>query len=296
MSTTRRLALACTALLALALLPSAASATVAMNDSVELDQVLAGDIPASTCPCFCTYEGFAATLTAPEDMTLDYIYLHYGAFVDVDVKVDFYLYDGDEPGTEFGGGASGVFGTVSMTGSDVLEIDVAGAGVTPPAVSAGDVFTVGVVYGYGDGEGADDVVPNGGHGPSYDDNGEAVAGTNWVLGFDADGCGDAGDAMTWSLTSAIGLAADWVIRVSDEQVDWTQPMGDDDDVADDDDVVDDDDVADDDDAVADDDDSAGDDDDDDDDGCDCSSSVADADQAGLLALVLLAPLALLRRR
>ena len=45
MSTTRRLALACTALLALALLPSAASATVAMNDSVELDQVLALNAP-----------------------------------------------------------------------------------------------------------------------------------------------------------------------------------------------------------------------------------------------------------
>ena len=304
MPTTHRAALASLTLLLLALTPTTALAdpVVAMNDSVDLAALIAGETTVSMCPCFCTYEGFAATFTAPQDMDLAYVHLVYPTFVDVETAIDVHFFEGAQPGTHFDdGGAPAIaaFIPLSSTGPEVMEIDVAAAGVVPPTVSAGDQFTIGFTYSYDDGDGVDLVVPNGGHGPAYDADGQATAGTNWVYGFDADGCGQAGDAMTWGAVTSVGFAADWLIRVSDESIDWTDPVGDDDDsTTTDDDDDDDSTTTDDDDAATDDDDGA-----DDDDartgGCDCSGSLVGdgpADLLALLGLLLAAPLVARRRR
>ena len=77
------------------------------------------------------------------------------------------------------------------------------------------------------------------------------AGINWVYSFDSTSCDGSAGARTWHQVDY--LPGDWVIRASNEPVDWEE-AGDDDDAGDDDAGDDDDDAGDDD---------AGDDDDDD---------------------------------
>ena len=234
--------------------PAAADPVIAMNDSIDFEALLEGDpVPMSTCPCFCTYEGFAATFTAPDDMYINFLYLLYGTLVPMDTVADFHLWEGDEPGQHFlvppdDSPAIGFYMPISLSASQVLEIPVAASGVQPPLVLAGEQFTVGFIFNYGDESGVAPFDPaSSNHGPVYDQDGEASAGTNWVMSFTAGypPCGADGDPTAWYASADIGLSADWVIRASDEQVDWSGAGDDDDD-----------------DDASDDDDDAGDDDDD----------------------------------
>ena len=141
--------------LTLLLASAAAADPVAKNDSIDLADVIAGDTAPTTCPCFCTYEGFAATLTAPEDMTLNYIYLYYGTTVLVNTIFDFHMWQGDEAGGEYwmvGDGddpSIGYFTPLQINAPQIVEIDVGSSGVLPqPQVLAGEQFTIGFHYNY----------------------------------------------------------------------------------------------------------------------------------------------------
>jgi hypothetical protein len=262
----RNLAL-CAALL---VLPSGAVAgdAVAINDSMDFEQVIKGNIAPGTCSCFCTYEGFAATLTAPVDMSIRYIYFYYGTIGLTETIFDFHIYEGDEPGgllatdepelhflAPNGDAAIGQFLPININSPQIIEIDVGQSGVFAPSVLAGETFTIAFHYNYDPDLGPIDFMePGDGHGPGYDQDGERTEGTNWVLALTPSSvdCGAIGDNYDWIALESFGdplFDFDWVIRASEQPVDWGGFSGDDDDaIGDDDDTSDDDD---DDDAVGD---------------------------------------------
>ncbi len=234
--------------------PAAADPIIAMNDDVDFAELLSGSKTVGFCPCFCTFEGFGATFTAPEEMSIQYIYMLYSAMVPVETAVDFHIFQGAGTDDYFLTGPESVptigqYLPLQMGSTELMEISVVGSGVQPPTVAAGEQFTVGIVYNYGADDGFGEFEPEtSGHGPTYD--GGVSSGVNWVYSFDSENCDGWNGARTWLQLDY--LPGDWVIRVSDEQVDW-EDQGDDDDDA----------GSDDDDAGSDDDDAGSDDDDDD---------------------------------
>ena len=239
-------------------LPGLASAQIiAESDSADLDAIADGAaLTLPVCPCFCNYECFGKTLTAPEEMQLRYIYLLYGVSVgfQINTAVDFYLFENpsaSSPGTPFVDGSGnqsiGQYLPMAFGGpAQLMEIDVLLSEVTPPTVAAGTEFTVAFCYNHVDS--LDVITPNSGHGPVYDQDG--VSSDNWIRSLvgnpDVD-CGNDQATYAW-ITSVPG---DFAIRVSDTPVSWgSGNTGDDDDSQ-----------GDDDDSQGDDDDAQGDDDD-----------------------------------
>ena len=237
--------------------PGAAPAVeIAQSDSADLGAIVDGAaLTLPVCPCFCNYECYGKTLTAPGDMQLRYIYLLYGISVgfQINTAVDFHIYEtppsGSSPGVPFvdgqGNPSTGQYLPMQFGGpAQLMEIDVLLSEVTPPVVEAGDEFTI--VFCYNHVDELDVITPNTGHGPVYDTDGTST--DNWIRSLAGNpkvDCGDPGADYTW-ITSVPG---DFVIRASDEPVDWGSG-GDDDDAGDDDDDDDDDDgVGDDDDAA-----------------------------------------------
>jgi hypothetical protein len=242
--------------------PTPASALViAQNDSMDWSTLDTNPTQQIACPCFCAYECFGATFEAPADMSLNYIYMLYGATAPVDMYLDFYLFQGPDaftPGQVWvdGNGVEsiGIFLPIQTNGSELIEVQVAQSQVTPPQVLAGDDFSVAFCYNY-DKESQTVMEPNQGHGPIHDGNVDGdQSGTNWIQGLNGfpkkidDPCSIPQSTLAWFASPTSG---DWAIRVTDQPVDWLNPPGGDDDDAgqDDDDIADDDDVGDDDDAT-----------------------------------------------
>ena len=199
---------------------------VALNDSVDLDAFIDGGTAPASCPCFCTYEGFAATLTAPADMTLNYVYLLYGSSVSVSTAFDVHIYDGPTPGDAFhfiqpnGDPLIAEFLLFSSSTTEIIEVDLVASGLTPPALAAGQTFTIDFRYAYDPADGISLTEPDNGHGPAFDDDGDLL-GRNWLYAWQGGGCGTASDTYLWSQSASLGLAFDFVIRASNGPVDWT---------------------------------------------------------------------------
>ncbi len=208
---------------------------IASSDSADLEGIVNGAaLTLPVCPCFCNYECFGKTLTAPDEMQLRYIYLLYGVSVgfSLNTAVDFYLFEnpsGSSPGTPFvdgnGNESVGQYLPMAFGGpAQLMEIDVLLSEVSPPVVAAGEEFTVAFCYNHVDE--LDVITPNSGHGPVYDQDG--ASSDNWIralTGNPKTDCGNDQATYTW-VTSVPG---DFVIRVSDEPVDWGSGAGDDDD-------------------------------------------------------------------
>jgi hypothetical protein len=250
--------------------PSTASAqNWACNDSLATTQL---SQPGSyyVCSCFCTFECFGATMTAPSTFTLNYIDFLYGtAGTPVNTFVNIAILEnpipGVSPGTPFvdaqGNESILEYFPMQQSASQFHRAEVAPSGVTPPVIQAGEDFSVTVCFNYDEENGADSFSPGSGHGPVLDQDG--VQSMNWVSAWNpsidellnGDECGSLSSAYTWRMNP--GLSGDYVLRVSDSALDWlafdgcgTVAPGDDDDAVDDDDATP---IPDDDDAVDDDD-------------------------------------------
>jgi hypothetical protein len=316
-------------LLTLAGGPALAQVSVS-NDSMTAEQ-LANSSQYFTCGCFCTYECYGASFVPSQPLTVNYIYFLYGASSTVNTFVDIDILEGPssvDPGELIDDGFGETrleFLPLQFSSSQFLEIPVAAAGVVPPVIDAGEEFSLTLCFSYDEEAGADLLQPGDGHGPVLDQDG--IQGSNWIRAWApsvdevlaGDTCGAETSTYTWRHNP--GLSGDFVLRASDQPIDWLNPTGDDDDAVDDDDtvvddddtvvddddtVVDDDDAVDDDDTVPDDDDAVDDDDTADDDdsgangsvrppGCGVSCGAAGVGGSGL-GLLLLLPLGLRRRR
>jgi hypothetical protein len=231
-------------LLPLLLAPaSAAALVIAQNDSLDAS-TLAEPTSVPICPCFCNFECFGSTFTAPDELSANYVYLLYGASLPINTAVDIAILQDPNafsPGAPFEDalGEESVLTYFPMqTGSTQLyEINVVASEVTPPVIGEGVDFSVTVCFNYDAEDSLDDIRPDTGHGPVYDSDG--ADGGNWIRALVAGECGDISATYQW-MDANDPLGGDWVIRVTDEPVDWLAG-GDDDDAADDDDASDDDD-------------------------------------------------------
>ncbi len=259
--------------LAMSAFPVSASAqNWACNDSLATTQL---NQPGNffVCSCFCTFECFGATMTAPSTFQVQYIDFLYGtAGTPVNTYANIAILDnpipGVSPGTPFvdGQGNESIleYFPMQQSASQFHRAEVAASGVSPPTIQAGDDFSITVCFAFDEEFGADSFAPASGHGPVLDQDG--VQSNNWVNAWSPSidellagkECGTPASAYTWRMNP--GLSGDFVMRASDTALDWlafdgcgTVIPGDDDDaVADDDDTVADDDDT----VVADDDDTA----------------------------------------
>ncbi|GEM_PF-3179761 len=242
----------------------ASAVVIAQNDSMDWSVLDTNPSEQIACPCFCEYECFGSTFTAPDDFSANYIYLLYGSTQPVDIYFDFYILQGPtafDPGAPYvdGNGVEsiGIFLPLQSNGTELMEVGVAQSQITPPQIAQGEQFSVAFCYNYGK-ESQTDLRPGAGHGPMHDGNVDvSQSAPNWVnalLGLQTDPedeCSKPRDSLAWIASAAGGVSGDWAIRVSDAPIDWLDPPGgDDDDAGDDDDVgSDDDDAGDDDDAT-----------------------------------------------
>ncbi len=253
----RRILPASLVLLGLGVAAPASAQVIAQNDSMDWSILDTNPAEQAVCPCFCEFECFGSTFTAPAEFNANYIYMLYGSLQPLDIYFDFYILQGPSalgPGTPFIDGQGlesiGIFLPLQSNGTELLEVQVAQSQVTPPTIAAGEEFSVAFCYNYGK-ESQTELRPGVGHGPIHDvavDGGQS--GDNWVqAGFSLnleDPCDFDRSTLRWVDSTAGG---DWAIRVTDQPINWLDPPGDDDDdAADDDDVgTDDDDATDDDD-------------------------------------------------
>jgi hypothetical protein len=244
--------------------PPASALVIAQNDSMDWSLLDTQPAEQVACPCFCEYECFGSTFTAPDDLSANYIYMLYGGTQPLDIYFDFYILEDPglfDPGSPFvdvnNVESIGIFLPLQSDGTQLLEVQVAQSQVTPPQILQGEQFSVAFCYNYGK-ESQTVLAPGQGHGPIHDGNVDGTqSGNNWINALTAapkdpeDTCSRPRDSLSWMDSTVGGVSGDWAIRVTDQPVDWLNPPGGDDD----------DDAAGDDDDVGTDDDDAGDDDD-----------------------------------
>lgn len=216
----------------LALPASASAQSWACNDQFDTTQL---QTPSQhfVCSCFCTFECFGATMTADTDLTVQYIDFLYGTASPYNTYANISILQNPipnvTPGTPFidGLGQESVleFFPMQATSSQFYRVEVAASGIQPPTIPAGEDFSVTICFDYDEEEGADSFRPGDGHGPVLDSNG--VQSINWVNAFIPttteeilDGCGSDQSAYSWRTNP--GLSGDFVMRVTDTELDWLQ--------------------------------------------------------------------------